>query len=55
MIRTKFLDKRQPFWIRKFPIIAFSKYGDVKKIYVNEIFLTYIVTRHTNRVFVFYI
>ena len=35
-------------------IIAFSNYVDVKQIYVNKIWQTYIVTRHINRVFALY-
>ena len=32
-------------------IILFSNYGDVKLIYVNKIWETYIITRHINWVF----
>ena len=33
---------------------AFSNYGEVKQIYVNKIWQTYIVTRHNNRVVALY-
>ena len=35
-------------------IIVFLNYGDVKQIYVNKIWQTYIITRHINRVFALY-
>ena len=38
------------FWV----ILKFSNYGDVKQIYVNKLWETYIVIRHINRVFDLY-
>ena len=35
-------------------IVIFSKYVDVKQIYMNTICQTYIITRHINRVFALY-
>ena len=35
-------------------IIVFLNYGDVKQIYVNTIWQTYIITIHINRVFAFH-
>ena len=35
-------------------IIVFSNYLDVKQIYVNTIWQTYIIARHINQVFALY-